>query len=81
MTPWIEENPVRKGVYQRDHCGHIEYSYWTGHFWLMGRKTPEEAFVQVVFSRFQNLPWRGLYERMPRTLRAGKETMPITVGV
>jgi hypothetical protein len=69
FTEWIEEPPARKGVYQRDHCGHVEYSYWSGLYWHFGSKTPHEAFVQVKFSRFQDLPWRGLNE-MPRPLPA-----------
>lgn len=61
MTPWMTDSPVRIGVYQRDHHGSLEYSYWNGQSWNFGRKTVHEAFVQVRHSLFQDLPWRGIY--------------------
>jgi hypothetical protein len=63
LTPWFTDTqPVRIGVYLRDHCGTLEYSYWSGTSWNFGRKTPKEASLQATHSRFQNLPWRGLAE-------------------
>ena len=60
LTPWFTDPPVRHGVYQRDYYGVLEYSYWDGHYWRFGCKTSKEAARMQVFSRFQNLPWRGL---------------------
>ena len=61
MTDWFTNaQPARIGVYQRDHAGTIEYSYWSGTSWNFGRKTPKDAALQATQSRFQTLPWRGL---------------------
>jgi hypothetical protein len=70
LTGWIdgEHTPLRRGAYQRDCAGHVEYSYWSGSFWHFARKTAREAAAQTTISRFQQLPWRGLNEWMPRTL-------------
>ena len=63
LTDWFtDDQPARIGVYQRDHAGTIEYSYWSGSQWNFGRKTAQEAALQATASRFQNLPWRGLAE-------------------
>jgi hypothetical protein len=61
-TPWFDggEHPVRIGVYERDHCGNLEYSYWNGAGWNFAAKTVGGASLNKVFSRFQDLPWRGL---------------------
>jgi len=60
-TPWFEgEVPVRIGVYERDHYGNLEYSYWSGGGWNFGAKTVMDALLNQTQSRFQDLPWRGL---------------------
>lgn len=62
LTPWFKPGtkPVRIGVYQRDQCGTVEYSYWDGHYWRFGRRTAQAAADLTLESRFQALPWRGL---------------------
>jgi hypothetical protein len=61
-TPWFdgEVHPVRIGVYERDHYGNLEYSYWSGGGWNFAAKTVGSALLNKVPSRFQDLPWRGL---------------------
>jgi len=51
---------VRIGVYERDHYGNLEYSYWSGGGWNFGAKTVMDALLNQTQSRFQDLPWRGL---------------------
>ena len=51
---------MRLGVYERDHCGNREYSYWNGAGWNFAAKTVGGASLNQVSSRFQDLPWRGL---------------------
>lgn len=64
LTPWFEPGtkPARIGVYQRDHAGTIEYSYWDGHYWRFGRRTARAAEDLTLASRFQTLPWRGVMQ-------------------
>jgi hypothetical protein len=61
-TPWFdgEVHPVRIGVYERDHYGNLEYSYWSGGGWNFAAKTVGGALLSQTQSRFQDLPWRGL---------------------
>lgn len=65
LTPWFDtDKPVHLGVYQRDHYGTLEYSYWDGHYWRFAGRTPKQAvMLSTTKSRFQNLPWRGLGEK------------------
>jgi hypothetical protein len=64
LTPWFEPGtkPARIGVYQRDHCGYTEYSYWDGQQWRFGRRTALAADQINYVSRFQDLPWRGVMQ-------------------
>lgn len=70
-TPWFppDVNPVRKGVYERDHTtsrffagrAPIRFSYWTGKHW--GGWSVHHAAAIRNKSRpswEQNIPWRGL---------------------
>lgn len=62
-TPWLDGliKPVHIGVYERDHCGHLSYSYWNGTAWCWGRRSVNGAAeFGGWISQWQELPWRGV---------------------
>lgn len=71
LTAWYsgDQNPARKGVYQRD-FSHVSgskndfrYSHWDGGGWRLSQGTAKGAAERgLIYSGFQNLSWRGVAE-------------------
>lgn len=72
-TKWfVDENPVRIGVYERNMStvsetdADLVYSYWDGEFWLISQDNVKDADKESrqpegkSTSVYQHLPWRGV---------------------
>jgi hypothetical protein len=66
LTPWFDGQiiPDREGVYQRDYSGDIQYCLYTNLFWRRPADTVAEAEKETHMSGWQELPWRGLAEKL-----------------
>jgi len=72
-TRWFPSDvyPVRKGVYEIEHAGHVFFSYWNGVNWGLREYTEKEAYYwRVTPTSGPVSAWRGLVRR---TRNGGKK--------
>jgi hypothetical protein len=68
ITDWFPGSvkPVRKGVYQREYTygktPNVQYCYWDGEHWFMGKHSADGALgvIDLGLAPNQSLPWRGV---------------------
>jgi len=66
-TDWYPgtTKPVRVGMYERTTTrGYLMWSRWDGYYWRIHWHEYEFAKQETLRSGFQELPWRGLTEKV-----------------